>query len=320
MKTTESNIQLFPVKTNLPVTAADDPRLGQLIQFGEDKITKQTRIVVIGFPSDEGVKRNNGRPGAAMGPNAIRRELFRLTPSPFAINSFKNILMNTVDIGNLKVIADVEQDQENLGTLISRFLNEGIIPIILGGGHETAFGHFCSYVKSEKRCYILNWDAHADVRELDNSQAHSGSPFRQAIEHESNYCLSYTVAGLLPQSVSQAHLEYIKNNNGYYVMKEDIDRDEIDRIYSAYDDDSPMMVTFDMDAVDQAYAPGVSAPATNGLTPNLWLYAARMAGKNRNVTSFDIVELNPQYDRDNQTARLAALTIWNFILGLTERP
>lgn len=319
MKILDSNIQLFPVKTNLPVTASDDPRLGRFVQFGEDKITKKTRIAIIGFPSEEGVKRNGGRPGTAMGPNVIRTELFRLTPSPFSISSFKDILMNTVDLGNLKVVADVEQDQENLGTLLSRFLNDGIIPIILGGGHETAFGHFYGYIKARQKCYILNWDAHADVRELNNSQAHSGSPFRQAIEHESNNCLSYTVAGLLPHSVSLSHLEYIKNNNGYYVMKDDIDIDEIDRIYSAYDDNNPMMVTFDMDAVDQAYAPGVSAPATNGLTPNLWLHAAKMAGKNRNVTSFDIVELNPQYDRDNQTARLAALTIWNFILGLTER-
>ncbi len=315
----KDSIQLFPVKTVLPSTESNDPRLGQFIQFGEDKINKSTRLVIIGFPSEEGVKRNGGRPGSAMAPNTIRKELFRLTPSPEHFDAFNNLLKNTVDVGNLKVTADVEQDQENLGQVISRFLDKNIIPVILGGGHETAFGHFDGYVQSKKKCYILNWDAHTDVRELKNSQAHSGSPFRQAIEHENGYCISYTVAGLLPQSVSKEHLEYIRNKNGYYVMSANIDRDEIDRIYSAYSDDNPMMVTFDMDAVDQAFAPGVSAPAVNGLTPDLWLYAARKAGQNRNLNSFDIVEVNPQFDRDNQTARLAAMTIWNFILGLTER-
>lgn len=314
----KDSIQLFPVKTILPPVETNDPRIGHLIRFGENNVDESTQIVIIGFPSEEGVKRNGGRPGAAMAPNAIRKELFRLTPSPEHFDIFSNLLKNTVDVGNLKVTADVEQDQENLGQIISRFLDKNIIPVILGGGHETAFGHFDGYVQSKKKCYILNWDAHTDVRELKNSQAHSGSPFRQAIEHESGYCISYTVAGLLPQSVSNAHLEYIRNKNGYYVMSSNINKDEIDRIYSAYSDD-PMMVTFDMDAVDQAFAPGVSAPAVNGLSPDLWLYAARKVGQNPNLSSFDIVEVNPQFDRDNQTARLAAMTIWNFILGLTER-
>jgi formiminoglutamase len=79
------------------------------------------------------------------------------------------------------------------------------------------------------------------------------------------------------------------------------------------------MVTFDMDAVDQSQAPGVSAPCANGLPSDLWLTAAYLAGRNEQVTSFDLSELNPRHDRDSQTAKLAALTIWNFLLGLSER-
>ena len=315
----KNKIQLFPIKTNLPTVDNDDLRLGHLIQVGEENIDGNTKIAIIGFSSEEGVKRNGGRPGAAMGPNAIRHELFKLTPSPLLFSNFTDLLNHTVDIGNLKITAEVEQDQENLGMLISSFLEKKILPIILGGGHETAYGHFLGYVNIQKPCYIINWDAHSDVRELKNSQAHSGSPFRQAIEHESNCCLSYTVAGLQPHSVAKAHLDYIKEHNGYYTMYQDLDESEIDRLFSAYSDDQSIMTTFDMDAVDQAFAPGVSAPVVNGLFPHLWLYAAKAAGKNKNVTSFDISEVNPQYDHDNQTARLAALTIWHFISGLAER-
>ena len=80
-----------------------------------------------------------------------------------------------------------------------------------------------------------------------------------------------------------------------------------------------LLVSFDVDAVDQAWAPGVSAPATGGLTVELWLAAAREAGRSPRVRSIDIVEVSPPLDRDDQTSRLAALTIWTFLQGLAER-
>lgn len=79
------------------------------------------------------------------------------------------------------------------------------------------------------------------------------------------------------------------------------------------------MVSFDLDAVDQAYAPGVSAPATGGLDVDVWLHAAFEAGCNPEVASMDVVELNPRFDPDGRTARLAALTVWTFLRGLSER-
>jgi len=79
------------------------------------------------------------------------------------------------------------------------------------------------------------------------------------------------------------------------------------------------MVSFDLDAVDQAFAPGVSAPAVNGLTPDLWLHATYRAGQCPSVKSLDLVELNPLFDHDHQTARLAALTLWYFLKGVSER-
>jgi arginase family enzyme len=79
-------------------------------------------------------------------------------------------------------------------------------------------------------------------------------------------------------------------------------------------------VSFDLDAVDQAFAPGVSAPAPRGLRPDLWLRAAFLAGRTPAVTSADVVELCPRLDRDEQTARLAALTAWEILRGLAARP
>jgi formiminoglutamase len=79
------------------------------------------------------------------------------------------------------------------------------------------------------------------------------------------------------------------------------------------------MVSFDLDAVSEAEAPGVSAPNAAGLSSDLWIEAAYQAGRSAAVSSVDIVELNPQVDRDGQTARLAAVTVWWLLCGRSER-
>ena len=91
----------------------------------------------------------------------------------------------------------------------------------------------------------------------------------------------------------------------------------VESIYAAHEYDT--LVTFDLDAVDQAAAPGVSAPATAGLSPHIWLYAAYCAGKCSTVRSIDVVELSPPLDQDGRTARLAARTVWEFLRGLAAR-
>lgn len=79
------------------------------------------------------------------------------------------------------------------------------------------------------------------------------------------------------------------------------------------------MVSLDIDAVDQAFAPGVSAPSTGGFTPPEWLSFAFEAGRRSAVRSVDLAEFNPVYDRDGQTGRLAALTIWQVLRGFAAR-
>lgn len=91
----------------------------------------------------------------------------------------------------------------------------------------------------------------------------------------------------------------------------------IETIYDAAG--APTLASFDMDAVFQAEAPGVSAPNAAGLRTELWLAAAYAAGRCPAVTSADVVELNPRVDRDGQTARLAALTVWWLLRGRAER-
>lgn len=294
---------------------SDDPRIGDLL--GKATSADSARAVIVGFPVDEGVRRNGGRAGAAEAPDAIRQALFRFTPDAEQFDSFVELLRHTTDIGNLKTTGDLETDQTALGELLAPHLQRGALAIVLGGGHETAFGHFLGYAQSKQRVNVLNWDAHPDVRPLQDGKGHSGSPFRQMLEHASKLCMGYTVAGLNPPSVAKAHVDYIAAQRGAAHFNTSISFHAIEQIYARCENTT--MASFDLDAVDQSAAPGVSAPSAGGLSVHVWLYAAFKAGQCGTVASMDVVELCPRLDADGRTARLAARTVWEFLRGAATR-
>jgi formiminoglutamase len=293
---------------------AADPRIKDLL--GRE-VDGRTRVAILGFPSDEGVRRNGGRPGAAGGPAAIREALLRLTPGGDDDPALAGLLVHTVDLGDVAVSGDLEADQERLAERIETLSRQGILAIVLGGGHEAAYGHFRGHTRAGRDVAILNWDAHADVRPLSNGLGHSGSPFRQALEDEAGRCVRYDVAGLMPWRVAPEHAAYVRSAGGNTWWRGDLDERTVREIASAAG--PPALASFDLDLVDAAAAPGVSAPGVGGLEPALWLLAARECGRNPRFLSFDIVEMNPAYDEAGRTATLAALTVWHILRGIAER-
>ena len=278
-------------------------------------LADDTRVAILGFPSDEGVRRNGGRVGAAHAPAAIRDALGRMTPDGRAPGPFVRLLEHTADLGDVDVTGDLEADQTRLAARVGELLWRGVVPIVLGGGHETAYGHFLGHVAQNQPVHALNWDAHPDVRPLVDGRAHSGSPFRQMLDHPSGLCRGTTVAGLLPWRVAADHAEAVRQS-GNLVWAEDL---TADRAQALVDDlDGPTLASFDLDALDAA--PGVSAPGVGGLGVDVWLRAAQACGRSPHVRSVDVVELNPKRDTDGRSAVLAALTVWHVLRGLAARP
>jgi formiminoglutamase len=301
---------LIPAKVDLPRYQPDDRRICHLLGTGEDEPV----IVIVGFPSDAGVTLNGGRPGAAHGPDAIRNAFYRMTPG----SAGKDGLYTRVrDLGNVQVSGDVGEDQKLLAESVAPYLNAGAICVVLGGGHETTYGHYLGYVANEIAPRIINWDAHADVRRPVDGAPTSGSSFYLALNHDTHPTPQYTVCGLLPHSVAPAHVAFLHEKNCPHYWRADITGEVIDEIYA--DASGPTLVSFDLDAIDQALAPGVSAPAVGGLDTATWLQAAYGAGVSSSVSSIDICELNPLLDADGHTARLAALTLWTFLSGCAAR-
>ena len=301
-------------------------------------------VQLLGFPTDEGVRRNGGRPGASEAPQTIADLLMNMTPvvsgamsesghgfqqsgtassqpdqdaePPESVLRKNHIalLERTGPLEMIECTGDVERDQERLGERVAELLRSGIFPLILGGGHETAYGHFLGYAVAGMDTTIVNLDAHTDVRPLKQGLAHSGSPFFQALTHPSGHCRAYHVCGLNPFSVAEEHATFVQNHGGETHFGA-----PTPELFHRLVDSGTVMLTLDMDVVHQADAPGVSAPNAAGIRSERWLDLARTAAANPSVTSLDLCEVNPRYDRDHQTTRLAALTVWTVLLELSKR-
>jgi formiminoglutamase len=282
------------------------------------------RPVLVGFPQDEGVRRNRGRPGAAEAPTAIRQWLYRLTPWD-ASHETNLAGLDLLDLGNVRIAGDLEESQQALAEVIAAILTAGAVPIVLGGGHETAYGHYLGYVRAGRQVAILNLDAHLDVRPLLEGRGHSGSPFLQALEHPTQPLPGdrYVVLGAQPQAVSREHHDYVRSKGGVIHWAEEthnrleaIFRDECDRLTGQ---NGSVYVTLDSDVVCQGDVPGVSAPNPLGLSGRAVARCAAAAGANPSVSSFDLVEINPSFDGDGRSARWAAAVVWHFLSGLCRR-
>src|SRR5947209_18130173 len=147
---------LVPIRppTDVPVRP-DDPRLGSVVEFGGSRAPALSpgRPVLIGFPQDEGVRRNGGRVGAATAPAEIRRRLYALTPW----DGGRDVdLPRLLDLGDVRVTADLEASQAALGEVVAAVLAAGAVPMVLGGRHETAFGHYLGYARLRRPVMIVN--------------------------------------------------------------------------------------------------------------------------------------------------------------------
>lgn len=293
-----------------------DPRVGDLLGEGLGD-GASPRAVLVGFPSDAGVVRNGGRAGASEGPAAVREALRAMTPDAGRHDAMRGLLARTLDLGDVEVEGDPEADQERLADALAPHLAAGRPAVVIGGGHETAYGHFLGHVRAGLRPAVLNVDAHPDVRPLRDGRGHSGSPFRQMLEHPSGACRGCRAVGLQRASVARSHLRWLEAAGGSWRWRETVDAAVLEEEVAALE--APALVSLDLDAVDAAHAPGVSAPCTDGLGPGAWLAAAERAGAEPAVRSLDLVELNPRFDVDGRTARLAARTVWRFLRGLAVR-
>lgn len=277
---------------------------------------------LLGFASDAGVSRNHGRPGAAEGPSAIRRAL-----APLAWHRRGP----AYDAGDVCCTGDALEDaQRRLGERVATLLDAGHLPLVMGGGHEVAFGSWQGLTRhleasreaegaQAPRVGIVNLDAHFDLRDPRHGHS-SGTPFAQIADDCRRRGWPFRYACLGISRAGNTRALFARAEALGVLTREDRDITaaslpaivrELQRFMVRCD---RLYLTVDLDVLPAAEAPGVSAPAARGVALALLeplVEAVRDSGK---LALADIAELNPTHDIDGRTAKVAARLIHTLTL------
>lgn len=314
----------------MPIYSAAPPSLwtgrnAETIQYWHQAVTclssseipidvEGKKVAFLGYQGEEGVKRNQGRIGTAQGPDLVRKIMGSMA---YHLSETTRIF----DLGNFRIEGDqMEETHDLLYATIKKLLSQKVFPIVIGGGHDLAYPHgsaalaHCS--EKKEKLGIINLDAHFDLRPLLEGRGHSGSPFFQLGEnHPKDF--HYLCLGIQRAANPPILFETAKRLKAEWMEIEDFTLENWEEITLLLDEFcskvNKIYLSIDLDGFSSAYAPGVSAPSPLGFSPELAFKVLDWIAKTGKLISMDVVELNPNYDQDNSTARLAARCV-EFVL------
>ncbi|MFE5598178.1 formimidoylglutamase [Streptomyces coelicoflavus] len=278
-------------------------------------------LAFVGFRSDEGVRRNKGRPGAAHGPGALRRALGPMAlPKP----------LRALDAGDVEVAGDgdgvLEAGQERLGRVVTSLVDRGHPVMVLGGGHEVAYGSYLGLARTRAlsegcRLGVLNLDAHFDLR--DDVRPSSGTPFLQMARDERRHgrTLDYRVLGISQPSNTRRLFDTAASLGVRHLPDTECGLADLDRVERFVDEFLAgcdiAHLSVDLDVLPAATAPGVSAPAAYGVPMEVIERVCHRVAASGKLAVCDIAELNPEFDVDGRTARAGARLVHRMATALT---
>lgn len=281
-----------------------DPRLGEIVRLHPDDYANAA-VVLLGCPQDEGVARNGGRTGAAEAPDAIRERLYRLV-APAGVNLF--------DLGNTHIHASLEQTHAIHQRLVRQIMADGKTLISLGGGNDLSYPDCSGLAQAVEKVLAFNVDAHLDVRE--HPVRNSGTPYRMLLEEGHIAANQFYEMAYQPFAVAESHLRYLREKGAAAYSLSQLRQNGLIQTFQdivAQHADTAIFWGIDMDVVQISEAPGVSAPNPLGMTGDELCAIFTLAGQNPRTRILEITEVNPAYDIDQRTCRLAAVAIWHFL-------
>lgn len=294
-------------------------RWHQLVERAAD--ADRPGVAFLGFASDAGVWRNHGRPGAAEGPDALRRMLANLAwhGSPQD---------RLYDAGTVTCEGDaLEAAQQEYATRIATLLQAGHLAVGLGGGHEIAWAAYQGAARALAddprldRLGIVNFDAHLDLRQAEiPGRGTSGTPFLQIAEARAaaGQPFRYLCIGVSEAANTPAILTRAAKLGTEIVLDVDAgSRDTESRLRRFIAESSAVYLTICLDVLPPSLAPGVSAPSGHGVMLDRVVELLRAAlvacgrrDAGRKLLLADLAELNPRHDPDGRTARVAARLVY----------
>jgi agmatinase len=277
-------------------------------------------VALLGIPYDGGT---SYRPGARFGPRAVREQSSLIRPwhPVLKVHPFERLRM--ADCGDVDVVPiSIERTLEAVTRRIDEVAAAGAIPVAVGGDHSVTLGVLRSLARRHGRLGVVHFDAHPDTwDQYFGSKFFHGTPFRRAVEEElvdPTRMIQVGIRGPLygPEDFAfhDAHgievirIETVKEQGVAWAAA------RLGRLRGG-----PVYCSFDIDAVDPAYAPATGTPEVGGLTS--WEALALVRGlAGLSLVGADVVEVSPPYDGPGQiTSLLAANLLFEIVSVLAVR-
>ena len=307
----------------------DDPRISScLVTLDADPRADRVQLVLLGVADDRGVRLSGGRAGAGDGPSKFRDHFFRMpAPPPLGPGSVLNA-------GDLEPAGHTPETHARLAEVVAvlreRFGRAKLI--VVGGGHDHAYGEVLGLARSlarddaAARVAVVNVGAHAGARSYDPSreEPHGGTALRRLLAEPAARMAgpSLLAWGLQKSANAQGQLAFLAEQGVQTTFCAEIGENEpsaVDRLrhdlLALAAAHSGLSLAVSMNAFAQAVSPGVSMPMALGVPAAAVAAAAAALGQLPTPTQLGIYELNPRFDQDGASARLAAQLAWSYATG-----
>jgi agmatinase len=275
---------------------------------------EEADFAVVGIPFDTGV---TFRAGARFGPEAIRSNSVILKPYNIALDVNIFDFCSGYDFGDLSVVpGSILDSYERIENGLMPLIDKGIIPIALGGDHSVTLAELRAIAKKHGPVALVQFDSHTDTMDSYFGQRYNhGTPFRRAVEEGLLLTERSIQVGIRGSVYSKDDLRASKALGLQLITAVEAQelgiQGTIQKIRERVQD-AKVFITFDIDFVDAAYAPGTGTPEVGGFTSVESLNLVRgMAGLN--IVGCDVVEVLPAHDPTQVTAFLASTIAYEFI-------
>lgn len=284
-----------------------DPRAVGLLKRDGGGTPVEACTALLGLPYDGGIP---SRPGARLGPRALREAL-----AAFGAFDGERDVPPVLDMGDLALPSmNGGESHARMEEAARRLFDAGARPVFVGGDHGCTGSVIrgLAAARPDLRLALVSIDAHLDVREYeDDAWLSSGTPFRRALETPVLDGVRVAMIGIRRFANSKHYLGWAMERGVRLYEVDDVGARgaaalAAEALASVAADADAVYLSVDLDAIDAAYAPGVSATGIGGLTAREAIDIVRVVAADPRLVGADIMELSPPFDQDSRTARLAA--------------
>jgi agmatinase len=300
-----------------PITAQQLPKFAGIktyMRLPHCRTTQGIDFAVVGVPWDGAT---SYRTGQRMAPDAIRRVSVTLRPYNLALDVGIFEHCCGVDYGDLSVVPGyIEETYARIETELLPLVAAGVIPVMMGGDHSITLPELRAIARIHGPVALVHFDSHTDTNDqYFGKPYYHGSPFRRAVEENIILPEHSIQAGMRGSAYSKDAYDDSRSLGFTVATMADIRQTGIPALIERIQDrvgHAKVFVTFDIDVVDPAFAPGTGTPEVGGFTSGEAINL--MHGlKGLNFVGFDVVEVLPDYDTAELTALMAANIIYEFL-------